>query len=154
MGNRSQYGNKVQTREEAAASIGMSVSKLDKMRAAGDGPRFFSIGSRVLYETSDLEAYMESLKRRASCHAPGHDSETAAPPSVEHTVEQATTPNPDTPLLEPLRSVDQTAELLGTCSKTVRRLIKAKELSVVRVGHQQRIEPSEIRAYIDRNRVD
>lgn len=154
MGNRDQQGKKVQTREEAAATIGISVSKLDKMRAAGDGPRFISIGSRVLYETSDLEEYMESLKRRATCQVPGHDSETVAPAPEEPVVEHATTQTFDTPPLEPLRTVDQTAELLGTCSKTVRRLIKAKELAVVRVGHQQRIEPSEIRAYIDRNRVD
>jgi predicted DNA-binding transcriptional regulator AlpA len=38
----------------------ISLSLLDKMRAEGDGPRFFQRGRVIMYRRSDVEAWVES----------------------------------------------------------------------------------------------
>lgn len=42
----------------ASARLRLSVSTLQKMRVAGNGPQFCKIGKAVRYRVSDLDAYM------------------------------------------------------------------------------------------------
>jgi predicted DNA-binding transcriptional regulator AlpA len=49
---------KLNSVEEAADKIGMSVSTLNKWRVAGFGPKFVKLGKRVLYRDEDLEAFI------------------------------------------------------------------------------------------------
>jgi hypothetical protein len=37
-----------------------------KMRITGEGPRFVKRGHRVFYDTADLDAWLESLKRAST----------------------------------------------------------------------------------------
>lgn len=46
-------------RKETAAYLGNSVSWLDKARLTGTGPVFISIGGRIVYDTADLDDFME-----------------------------------------------------------------------------------------------
>jgi predicted DNA-binding transcriptional regulator AlpA len=48
---------------EAAAYIGISKSKMDKLRCYGGGPRYFKIGDRVVYAITDLDAWLERHAR-------------------------------------------------------------------------------------------
>ena len=48
---------------EAAAYLGLSVSNLNKLRITGTGPRFLKLGSRVLYDCRDLEAWVADRKQ-------------------------------------------------------------------------------------------
>ena len=49
--------------EKAAARIvAMSVSKLQKLRAVGDGPVFSKIGRLVRYSCEDLHAFMRDKR--------------------------------------------------------------------------------------------
>jgi hypothetical protein len=50
----------------AAARIGLSISSLNKLRVSGEGPTFMKLGHRVLYDPRDLEAWLESRKRRST----------------------------------------------------------------------------------------
>jgi excisionase family DNA binding protein len=56
--------------------------------------------------------------------------------------------------LEPLLSLDQVGELLGVSRKTVSRLALAGELPTVRVGRSVRINPEDVRGYVERNREE
>lgn len=49
--------------DAAASYLGKSGSWLNKMRAAGKGPRYMKIGGRVLYRVADLDAYVDSCSR-------------------------------------------------------------------------------------------
>tara|TARA_A100001037_G_scaffold304121_1_gene339938 strand:+ start:2089 stop:2304 length:216 start_codon:yes stop_codon:yes gene_type:complete len=46
----------------AAKIVAMSVSKLQKLRAAGDGPVFSKIGRLVRYRLDDLHAFMRAKR--------------------------------------------------------------------------------------------
>jgi predicted DNA-binding transcriptional regulator AlpA len=48
---------------EAAAYLGLGKSTLDKLRLTGGGPRFITLGRRVVYDLVDLEAWTETRKR-------------------------------------------------------------------------------------------
>jgi excisionase family DNA binding protein len=50
--------------------------------------------------------------------------------------------------LEPLLTVKETAKLLNTCEKTVRRRITEGELPVIRDGRTVRIHPADLERYI------
>lgn len=51
----------------AADYLGLSASTLAKMRLRGDGPLYMKAGPRVvLYDVADLEAWLESRKRRST----------------------------------------------------------------------------------------
>jgi hypothetical protein len=63
---------------QAAAVLGISVRRLDQMRAGGDGPLFVTIGARILYRPSDLEAFIA-----AHTCAPGWSAELLNPPAAE-----------------------------------------------------------------------
>jgi len=51
-----------------------------------------------------------------------------------------------------LRTIDETAELFGTLSRTVRRLIESRALSVHRIGRLVRISDADIEAFLAANR--
>jgi excisionase family DNA binding protein len=48
----------------AAKLLGISKSCLDKMRAAGKGPRYARIGGQVRYDHEDVEAFVAVNKHR------------------------------------------------------------------------------------------
>lgn len=52
-------------RKQAAEYLGVSLSWLDKARISGLGPVFVTMGGRVLYDSRDLEAFIDS-NRHAS----------------------------------------------------------------------------------------
>lgn len=47
---------------QAAAHTGLSESTLAKLRVFGGGPRYIKAGRRVLYERSDLDAWLNAHK--------------------------------------------------------------------------------------------
>ena len=47
-----------------------------------------------------------------------------------------------------LLTVQQTADCLQCCSKTVRRLIQAGELPLIRTGRHVRIHPDDLARYV------
>jgi len=52
---------------QAAAYVGLSPSTLAKMRLRGDGPMYSKAGPRVvIYDKADLDAWLESQKRRST----------------------------------------------------------------------------------------
>jgi predicted DNA-binding transcriptional regulator AlpA len=48
---------------EAAEYLGLSSSNLEKMRMGDDGPVFAKLGRLVIYELSDLDAWVNARKR-------------------------------------------------------------------------------------------
>lgn len=46
-------------RKQAAEFLGVSLSWLDKARISGLGPVFVTMGGRVLYDSRDLEAFID-----------------------------------------------------------------------------------------------
>ncbi|MER5864623.1 excisionase family DNA-binding protein [Kitasatospora sp. NPDC002040] len=57
------------------------------------------------------------------------------------------------PDLDPLLSVDQVAELLGTTPRFPRRLIEERRITFVKVGRHVRIRASVLAAFIEANTV-
>jgi hypothetical protein len=53
-------------RKETAVYLGVSISWLDKSRLTGLGPVFIRIGNRVVYDTVDLDSYMDSNRRTST----------------------------------------------------------------------------------------
>ena len=52
--------------EEAAQYLRVSQSFLNQARTRGDGPAFYKIGRRVVYETADLDLWKETRRRRST----------------------------------------------------------------------------------------
>lgn len=52
--------------EEAAEYIPCSKSWLEKLREKGGGPRFIRKGRCVLYDTADLDQWLEDCKRKSN----------------------------------------------------------------------------------------
>jgi len=52
-------------------------------------------------------------------------------------------------LVEPLMTKSAAAKLLGVCPRTIDNLIAAGRLEVVKVGTAARIDPKDLRAFID-----
>jgi predicted DNA-binding transcriptional regulator AlpA len=50
---------------EAAEYLGISVSTLSKRRVGGNGPKYLKLGRRVVYDTRDLDGWLDT-RRRAS----------------------------------------------------------------------------------------
>jgi len=64
---------------EAAAHIGSSKSKLDKLRCYGGGPRYYKICSKVVYDVADLDAWLaERARENTSQNRTASTSEQAA----------------------------------------------------------------------------
>lgn len=52
---------------EAAEYLNLSPSTLAKMRLRGDGPPYLKAGRRiVLYDVGDLEAWLDTRRRRST----------------------------------------------------------------------------------------
>lgn len=54
---------------EAAAYVGLSVSTLNKLRVFGGGPAFLKLGRRVVYDSRDLNDWLECGRRRSTSEA-------------------------------------------------------------------------------------
>jgi len=61
-----------------------------------------------------------------------------------------TTPAPTLGIVEKLLTYKQAGELLGVTERTVWTLVADGELPAVRFGRSVRIDPADLRAYIDR----
>ena len=53
-------------RKQTAAYLGVSLSWLDKARLSGLGPPFIAIGGRILYDSRDLEMFLQSNKHSST----------------------------------------------------------------------------------------
>jgi hypothetical protein len=56
--------------DRAAAYLGIRTQTLAKMRVEGSSPPFHKIGSRVLYDVAELDAWIAARKRRSTSDAP------------------------------------------------------------------------------------
>jgi excisionase family DNA binding protein len=54
------------TVKEAAQYVRLAMSTLNALRTAGRGPRFIKLGRKVLYDTKDLDAWLDRNKRRST----------------------------------------------------------------------------------------
>ena len=52
--------------DKAAVHTGLTKSTLNKYRGTGYGPRYLKIGRRVLYDTADLDVWLDQHKRRST----------------------------------------------------------------------------------------
>lgn len=57
------------------------------------------------------------------------------------------------PDLEKLLDLEQVGQVLGTCTRTVRRIINKKELPAIRIGKLLRVHPRDLARYIAVNRT-
>lgn len=55
----------------AADYIGMSAAFLNRHRITGTGPTFIKLGGRVWYLQTDLDAWIDSRRRRSTSEYPG-----------------------------------------------------------------------------------
>ena len=62
---------------QAAEILGVNPRTLEGWRQRGGGPVFVKYGGRVVYETSDLEAF-KAARRRTSTSGPGRTEQSAA----------------------------------------------------------------------------
>lgn len=53
-------------RKQTAAYLGVSLSWLDKSRLTGLGPVFITIGGRIVYDSADLDAFLQSNRRTST----------------------------------------------------------------------------------------
>jgi hypothetical protein len=53
-------------RKKAAEYLGVSLSWLDKARLSGLGPVFISIGGRVVYDSTDLDQFLQDHRRAST----------------------------------------------------------------------------------------
>jgi excisionase family DNA binding protein len=58
------------TVREAATYVRLAKSTLDHMRAAGGGPRYIKAGRKVLYDTVDLDRWLEAHKQNSTADTP------------------------------------------------------------------------------------
>lgn len=52
--------------EEAADYTGLSISTLNKLRLTGSGPIFMKLNRRIVYQTSDLDSWLDSKRHRST----------------------------------------------------------------------------------------
>jgi excisionase family DNA binding protein len=55
---------------EAADYLRLSKATLDQWRTAGKGPRYIKAGKRILYDTRDLDAWLDGNKRSSTSDQP------------------------------------------------------------------------------------
>lgn len=75
--------------EEAAQVLSISIAWLNNARAKGVGPRFIKIGSRVLYDQTDLAAWLEDQKRCSTASGTPAAGLAKIPPFPDSRVRQA-----------------------------------------------------------------
>ncbi|MCP4316422.1 MAG: helix-turn-helix domain-containing protein [Hyphomicrobiales bacterium] len=51
---------------EAADYLGLARRTLEKYRIHGGGPAFYKLGRRVVYDTDDLDAWLQTRRRRST----------------------------------------------------------------------------------------
>lgn len=61
--------NRLLNVEAAATHTGLSVSTLNKLRVFGGGPLFLKLGRRVAYDLGDLDAWLDTKRRRSTSDA-------------------------------------------------------------------------------------
>ena len=61
--------------------------------------------------------------------------------------------NEDRTSNENLYDIEAVAKILGTCTRTVRRIIAKKELPAIRIGKLLRVHPRDLARYIAANRT-
>jgi predicted DNA-binding transcriptional regulator AlpA len=54
---------------EAAEYAGVSASTLSKRRVFGGGPKYLKLGRRVVYDTRDLDAWLDAHRRASTSDA-------------------------------------------------------------------------------------
>lgn len=52
--------------KEAAAYIPLAVSTLNALRVSGGGPVYLKVKGKVLYDTRDLDAWLETKKQHST----------------------------------------------------------------------------------------
>ena len=60
--------------------------------------------------------------------------------------------NTETPI-NPLLTVEDVAKILGVCTKTIRRMVEAGDITSIRGGRQIRFSQDDLDRFIKRNRV-
>ena len=50
----------------AAKYLGLAPRTLEKMRLTGDGPQYYKLGRAVVYDTHDLDRWVERRARRST----------------------------------------------------------------------------------------
>ena len=55
---------------EAAEYVGVNFRYLEKLRTAGGGPRFIKLPRKVLYDTADLDRWLEFKKQSLTADIP------------------------------------------------------------------------------------
>jgi len=63
MGKETEESGQRLTAKNAAAYLGISLSKLKQERLKGATPAFIRIGRRVLYDTRDLDLYLNANRQ-------------------------------------------------------------------------------------------
>jgi len=58
------------TVKEAADYVRLAMSTLNALRTAGRGPRFIKLGRKILYDSKDLDIWLERHKRRSTSDQP------------------------------------------------------------------------------------
>jgi hypothetical protein len=58
------------TVKEAAEYVRLGVSTLNAYRVTGGGPVFIKAGGKILYDTKDLDAWLDAHKQRSTSETP------------------------------------------------------------------------------------
>lgn len=58
------------TEREASDRLGLSVRTLQKWRLLGRGPGFLKLGQAVRYDPAELDAFVQSARRRSTSDGP------------------------------------------------------------------------------------
>ena len=59
---------------EVASFLRVSVRTLQNWRVSGGGPEFIKLGSRVVYPTSSIDAFLNKRQRRSTSQPLGRNS--------------------------------------------------------------------------------
>jgi excisionase family DNA binding protein len=65
------YRKKLPT-PDAADYLGLGKSTLDKLRVRGGGPAYYKVGSRIVYDVSDLDDWLAQHRRNNTSASPAH----------------------------------------------------------------------------------
>ena len=52
--------------KSASVIVGLSVSTMNKLRVHGGGPTFLKLGRRVVYDSRDLDFWLEARRRTST----------------------------------------------------------------------------------------